>query len=197
MARKIIPIVPLLLLLAVLLLSGCDSPATHLRVLQGNYAFERGDYQQSTFAYYQALESEGWEDRILYNLANVFHELGEVDAALREWDAANPGQDSELAFRIAFNRGVLLYEQARYQEAYDAFRASLKINASSIDAKINLEHALRKINRQRQNQQAHSSGGGGESSVESERILDYVRRGERQQWLPGMDSTGVERGNQW
>jgi Ca-activated chloride channel family protein len=195
MARKIIPAVSILLLL--LVLSGCESPETHFAVLQGNYVFARGEYPQATFSYLDALSSGRWENRIHYNLGNVYYELGEESAAFREWEAALSGQDAVLDFRIAFNRGVLLYEQARYQEAYDAFRRALSINSSSIDAKINLEHSLRKISRGRQEQQIEPATGGGSTSGESERILDYVRRSKQSRWTPGFGEGDSEGGKTW
>ncbi len=92
---------------------------------------------------------------------------------------------------------MLLYEQARYQEAYDAFRRALSINSSSIDAKINLEHSLRKITRGRQEQQIEPAAGEGGSSGESERILDYVRRSKQRKWTPGFGPGAAEGGKDW
>ncbi len=195
MARKIVSAAAVLVLF--ILLSGCESPETHFAVLQGNYVFARGEYPRATYSYLEALGRGRWGNRIHYNLGNVYHELGEEDAALREWEFALSGQDPELDFRIAFNRGVLLYEQARYQEAYDAFRRALSINSASIDAKINLEHSLRKINRGRQEQQIEPSAGEGGSSGESERILDYVRRSKQDRWTPGFGEGESEGGKAW
>ncbi len=195
MARKIILAASVLAMF--LLLSGCESPETHFAVLQGNYVFARGEYPQATFSYLEALSGGRWGSRIHYNLGNVYYELGEEAAAFKEWEVALSGQDPALDFRIAFNRGVLLYEQARYQEAYDAFRRALSINSSSIDAKINLEHSLRKITRGRQEQQIEPATGGGSSSGESERILDYVRRSKQTKWKPGFGPGAAEGGKDW
>ncbi|WP_020611330.1 tetratricopeptide repeat protein [Sediminispirochaeta bajacaliforniensis] len=196
MAKKMTRLVLLFSLLW--LLTACDSPETHLAVLQGNYAFARGEYHEATFKYLQALDFDRWKNRVHYNLGNVYHELGEDDAALQEWELASSDQDKELSFRIAFNQGVLFFGQGHYQEAYDAFRRALIFHPASVDAKINLEHALRKISRKRQEQQTESPQAAlPEAKGESERILDYVRRSESFTWSSAPEADHDKGAQQW
>ncbi len=165
-------------LLISLLLSSCGESEVYIRVLEGNYAFSRGDYMLANFDYIRASRFGVFLPRIRYNTGNVYHALGESEAALRLWLEAEDPEDEELLYRIYFNRGVLHYEQGEYEEAYTSFRRALKFRPADREAKINLEYALRK--------QALEEGGGEpsvsdskeEGSVDDDgrRILEYVQR---------------------
>jgi len=165
----------------IMLFSSCGQAQLYLQVLNGNYEYSRGDYKESNFTYIQALEHALYTERIAYNLGNIYHSLGETDAALEEWSRASTEQDdSILIARIAFNRGVLYYELGNYQEAYSEFRKVLSIDPDDVEAKANLEYCLRKLNLgQRPQEMKQESDEGGEEqqlSEDGKRILEYVRR---------------------
>lgn len=187
----------LLVLSLFLLFSGCSRIDIHYTVLQGNYRYTRGEFQESLWSYLKASGEGVWEDRIRYNLGNVYHRLGEEDSALQQWHLAEETADVETSYRISFNRGVLYYEQGSFQEAYEAFRKALEFDSTSIDAKINLEHALRKVNRKRQEGEAESVDGEGSPEGEPERILEYIRRNESRTWISSPRGEEEEEGNQW
>lgn len=163
------------------LFGSCGQTQLYLQVLNGNYEYSRGDYKESNFTYIRALEHSLYTERIAYNLGNIYHSLGETDAALEEWSMASTGQDdSILAARIAFNRGVLYYELGNYQEAYSEFRKVLSIDPDDVEAKANLEYCLRKLNLgqrpQEMKQESDAEGEEQQLSEDGKRILEYVRR---------------------
>jgi tetratricopeptide (TPR) repeat protein len=171
-------LIPLLFMLA---LSGCRIRNVYVDVIQGNYYYGRGHYQEAIICYMRALESKKHDEWIQYNLGNAYYSLGEIEAALSVWEEAGRTEDSRLQFYIAYNKGSLYYEMGKYREAYEEFRQALRLEPSAMDAKVNLELALRKMN----------SGGGesaqGHSAAEpsgedSARILDYVKRKEGTNW---------------
>ena len=128
--------------------------------------------------------------RIAYNLGNVYHYLGEAEAAIDRWGVAEESGVPDLQFGAAFNRGVYFLEQGRYHEALSQFRFALIIDPSSIDAKRNCEIAIERlearegIDRDVEGEQSASSPSVGTDRPESTatRMLDYVRRKEEQQW---------------
>jgi tetratricopeptide (TPR) repeat protein len=163
--------------LSSLLLSSCGESEVYVRVLEGNYAFSRGDYMSANFDYIRASRFGVFLPRIHYNTGNVYHALGESEAALMLWLEAEDPEDEELFYRIYFNRGVLHYEQGEYEEAYTSFRRALKFRPADREAKVNLEYSLRK--------QAIEEGGEPPVSDSQEqdsidddgrRILEYVQR---------------------
>ncbi|MDR3200621.1 MAG: tetratricopeptide repeat protein [Spirochaetales bacterium] len=177
MEKKLMIFLPLVLLSV----SGCGIRNVYVDVIQGNYYYGRGQYQEAIVAYMRALESEKHTEWIQYNLGNAYHSLGESAAALAVWSAAGVTQDPALQFHIAYNTGSLYYEMGKYREAYEEFRQALRLEPAAVDAKINLELSLRKMN----------SGGGnppqGRGAAEPAgedpaRILDYVKRKEGTKW---------------
>lgn len=183
MERPVVVVV--LVALSSAILAGCGGGDPRIAVLQGNYAFSRGEFQTATIHYLRAVEqfagAEG-TGGVAYNIGNVYHSLGEPTAALAAWQTALTSDDSVIRYGTWFNRGVLLYELGHYTQAGNAFAAALSERPGSLDAKVNLELCLRKI----QARQASTSGNStnGESSATSEtlRVLEYVKRQEEQTW---------------
>ena len=171
---------------AVVLLGSCGFGEPHVSVLQGNYAYGQGRFQRATVEYLEALSTDQHLPWILYNLGNSYHSLGENEAALEMWNAALSSQDPELMYRAGFNRGVLFYEQGRFDEAYNEFRYALVINPSSIAAKVNLELTVQKLRAgtaaESGRPAAGNGGGDGEPSAETLRVLNYIRRKEVNRW---------------
>lgn len=179
----------LLVPLSALALASCGFGEPHVSVLQGNYASGQGRFQRATVEYLEALEAGQHTPWILYNLGNSYHSLGENEAALEMWNAALASQDPELMYRAGFNRGVLFYEQGRFQEAYSEFRYALVINSSSIAAKVNLELTVQKLQAgaAAEGGRPAATGEGGETtsgdpSAETLRVLNYIRRKEANRW---------------
>jgi len=173
---------------AVLAVSSCTPYAPHARVVRANYNVSRGEYQAAIVDYLRALESGEYELWLSYNLANVYHYLGESGAAMDRWNGAQNADVADLIFGAAFNSGVYLYEQGRYDEAFQRFRYALTIDPTNVDAKRNLELTLEKIDAESE----IADEGGTTSSATTEqnaqepgagtRMLDYVRRKEEQRW---------------
>jgi tetratricopeptide (TPR) repeat protein len=181
------------LLFSLLTLAGCGARGVYGEVIQGNYQYGRGRYQEAIVFYLRALEAEKYTEWIEYNLGNAYYSLGETEAAAAVWEQAGLTQDPALQFHIAYNKGCLFYPMGQYREAYQEFRQALRLEPSAVDAKINLELSLRKMN----------SGGappppgksGGQPAAEDPgRILDYVKRKEGTKWTAAdeIDSSGGE-----
>ncbi len=186
---------------AALLFAGCDISTPHLSVLRGNHAFDQGNYQAATVHYLQHWENPTYDPWIAYNLGNVYHFLGEFDAAVEMWNAAGTGEDEALAFAVAFNKGVMAYELGQYNQAYNLFRDALVINSGSVAAKRNLELALRKIEAGEgvgeREPSAEDQSGRQELSSDAVRILEYVRRKEGAQWIAPEQTQQPSAGPDW
>ncbi len=197
MAKKIKPAGAAALGLLALLFTSCRGAEPSAAVLSGNLSYGRGLYQKAILHYLDAEDTaEVGKDVIFYNLANVYFALGEGDAALRAWSQAeNATDDTDLLFRIQFNRGVLYYQRGHYDEAYRAFREALLIRPSDFDAKVNLEESLSRVRATAStNSPAESSGG--EGDAENQRLLDYVRRKEADAWT-SMEDAGDSDTRDW
>jgi len=129
---------------ALLLLASCTEGTQGWIVMQGNAAFQRGEFQKSSLSYLAAQNLGGALDVIDYNLGNVYNALGETNTALAVWARITQPSSEELAYRLAFNKGYLLYQRGQYEEACQEFRTALVMKPSSLDAKRNLEICLLK-----------------------------------------------------
>ena len=166
-------------------LMSCVRPAPYIHVVRGNNAFSRGEYQKANIEYIKALEAGVRPSWISYDIANVYYALGEAEAAQVEWQAARGGESTDLLFRTLFNEAVLAFELGQYEKAYSGFRTALELDPKDIDAKINLELSLEKMDAKPRDEtprvleveQSDVREG------EVERILDYLRRKEEQLWL--------------
>lgn len=134
--KKIIP------LLLVFLFSSCSFLEPRINVFSGNYSFQKGNYQEALIHYIKALESENEIDIIYYNMGNVYYALGEEVSTFGIWENASGSLEDEVRFRLIYNKGILYFQQGRYEEAYNAFRQALLLKPSSREAKINLEQAF-------------------------------------------------------
>lgn len=185
----------------VLLLGGCGQVGRQVAVLQGNYQFSQGKFQSATVHYLEALSPGDDRALVAFNLGNVYHALGESEAALRMWDQAEEGSGTDLLFGTSFNRGVLLYELGRYDEAVESFRYALQLRSDSVDAKINLELSLQKVTA------AEGTAGSGavpDSPTEEsppdenvERVLEFVRRRGVERWIGNSDPADEESARDW
>lgn len=190
---------PGLVLAAMLVLSACNAPSPYIPVFFGNYFFGHGDYQEANVRYLEALQKEQFTEWIQYNLANVYHSLGEFDAALELWDGALNTDADYLLFAVHYNRGILFYEQGRYEEAFEDFKLALVYDPTYIGAKLNLELTLLKLQSgrtagtQRQNQPGEDQ----ELSAGSIRIFEYIRRQEEQLWTEPREGTPPLRIDDW
>lgn len=196
-AKMKIPVTLIAVFLA-LLSASCSDSSSSVNVLAGNMSYSGGQYQKSILQYLSAYDAaKAGKDVVYYNLANVYFALGEGDAALRSWDLAEENtENTDILFRVAFNRGVLYYHWGRYDEAYRSFRRALLLNPSDIDAKINLEDSLSRIRSAIPQSESADSNTGEESDKDSQHLLDYVRRKEADAWSAQTTESG-ESVNDW
>lgn len=173
-----------------LILVSCNAYFPHLRVIRANYNVSRGEYQPAIVDYLRAQEVPDYSEWISYNLGTVYHYLGESGAAGERWEEARASGVDDLVFGSSFNRGVFLFEQGRYAEAFQEFRFALMVNPASRPAKANLELTLERIEA---GSELDGEGGRGETTEGGagqdpppagggNRMLDYVRRKEEQRW---------------
>ena len=173
-----------LILCLMLITSSCSNLRVYVDVMEGNYAFFRGEYQEANLAYLNVKGQDPYSEYISYNLGNVYYALGEIDSAFEEWGSINGKSRTEITVRSLFNTGVLLFELSRYEEAYRTFRSILELDPYYIDAKINLEYCIQKMNFTTENSAGISQTDMKEleKTDDVSRVLDFVRRRETNIW---------------
>ena len=181
---------------AILLTISCGG--AELQVLYGNYRYMQGEYAQATINYIKALERRRFAGMLYYNLGNVYHSLGETDAALNTLDQAiTLGTEQELLFRANFNLGNLYYELGEYDRAVSSYIAALDAQPNALEAKVNLELALEKADG------AGSEKAGAAPLAEQDlkpvyrKILGLVGKKEKDNWAQRAKASPAGRQDDW
>ena len=171
-------------LLLALTLSSCGGAM--LRVAFGNYEFAHGEYGQATISYIKAMDRARDKSVLLYDLGNDYHALGETGSAVGALSqAASEGEWDELGFRAHYNLGNIYYELGKYGEAVDSYIASLMADPNDIEAKINLELALKKMNGSNRASESETEIKAEQADPlgeEYQKILRVVKRKEEEIW---------------
>jgi tetratricopeptide (TPR) repeat protein len=196
-------LVRIALSLLVLFLSSCTLRPAETALFRGNYAFERGEYQDATVQYLAALDSDGeaqlW---VKYNLGNVYFSVGEVESAMTMWESAARTDDSDLLFAVNYNRGVACYRQGDFKRSFSLFRDALLLRPDDRDTKVNLELAQRKLQAEELLTTVGTVPGGARPapavSAEAGRLYDFVIQKEASRSRQSAPSSSAPaRGGEW
>lgn len=141
------------LILASLTLAGCGGAKTEKLIESGNEAFAQQDYATALTEYQQAAGENPELAEPIYNAANVQYRQGEFEQTSVTLQVALANADENLAAVGYFNLGNTLFQTEKYAEAVDAYAESLRLNPRDMDAKVNLELALQKLQQEQEEQQ--------------------------------------------
>ena len=141
------------LILASLTLAGCGGAKTEKLIESGNEAFAQQDYATALTEYQQAAGENPELAEPIYNAANVQYRQGEFEQTSATLQVALANADEDLAAEGYFNLGNTLFQTEKYAEAVDAYAESLRLNPRDMDAKVNLELALQKLQQEQEEQQ--------------------------------------------
>jgi Ca-activated chloride channel family protein len=118
------------------------------KVKQGNQRYDQKMYEQALQLYSEALQQQPDRREINYNLANTLYRLDKHREAATELKKAEGTNDSGLRRKAAYNLGNALFKAGQFQEAADQYTQVLQMDPGDVDAKYNLELALKKLEEQ-------------------------------------------------
>lgn len=123
-------------------------------VRKGNNNYKEGNYQQAEVEYRKALEGNPASYKADFNLGNALYKQKQYDAAAAKYAGlAEKESDRQKLGRYYYNLGNALFEKKNYQESIEAYKNALRNMPGDMDAKHNLQMALRMLNEQQQQQQ--------------------------------------------
>jgi Ca-activated chloride channel family protein len=94
-----------------------------------------------------------------YNAANTLYRQSDYQAAQQRLLGALEIASAELAQSIYYNLGNVFYQMQQYDRAVESYKQALHLAPNDLDAKVNLELALRKQqDQQAQNGQPQETG---------------------------------------
>jgi Ca-activated chloride channel homolog len=133
-------------------------------VEKGNRLYREGRYAEAVEAYRAALRAGDDSPQLQYNLGTALLRLGRYAEAEEHLRGALDAVEPELRYRSFYNLGNRFLSSARsepdlqsqgdmLQGAVDAYKRSLRLQPGDVDAKWNLEMALRDQEQNQQQQQ--------------------------------------------
>ena len=165
-------------------LISCGGGRTQL--VRGQQLYEAGKYKEAFEAYQAVLLQQGGPE-VKYNSGNTLYRMNQYRDAATTWHDALNGSDKlrELAYFNIGNAYVRAAEDANEMSDYlgravQAYEEALKLDPNDVDAKYNLELALRKRGDTRS---GGSPGRGGRA--------DYGRGNMREEGLDANTATAV------
>ena len=111
----------------------------------GHEPYASGDYEAALDAYETAGDRAPKSGVPPYNAGNALYRLEEYEESLEEYDDALRHARGDLRSRGFFNRGNAAFQAMQYILAVEAYKEVLRMNPDDIDAKHNLELALRQL----------------------------------------------------
>lgn len=128
--------------------TGCSKNTA--QILQGTYAFEQKQYGTAVSCYLEVVKdsAQNHDEKLLsyslYDLGTAYAKLEEYEAALDKFSQISDSAPEAIKYAAAYNEGIILAKNGKYQEAQESFKKALAIDSSKIDAKINLEVSIQK-----------------------------------------------------
>ncbi|RME97574.1 MAG: tetratricopeptide repeat protein [Chloroflexi bacterium] len=139
-------------LASVLAVSACGASAETLNN-RGNDAFANQDYEAALSAYRQAEDQSPELAQPHYNAANALYRTQNFEQAQQEIAQVLAKDDGTLATDSTYNLGNTYFQAGQFEPAIEAYKETLRLNPDDVQAKHNLELALKQIEQQEQEQQ--------------------------------------------
>ena len=175
-----------LLTTMVVLLTSCTEGK--LLLMEANFLFSRGRYDEAGAVYYKALDHEDASPYAEYGLGITYHFMDENSTALNRYVnsheklmGASGTEHNELRYRLQYNSGIIYFEEGNFDAAAAAFKEALKISPSKIDAKRNLEISLMSIARETSQERQPEQG----FEETKEMLFQMIQQQEQQFWQSG------------
>jgi Ca-activated chloride channel homolog len=132
---------------------------------RGNRLYREGRYDEAAAVYERIVADGTAAPQVHYNLGTALLALGRFDDAQRHFEIALQGVEPELRQRTFYNLGNRFLEEGRAEgdvqregalldAAIEAYRSALRMAPHDVEAKWNLELALREREENEQRQQS-------------------------------------------
>ena len=118
-----------------------------------NEHYLNGRYDDALRAYTEAQVDRPEAAELYYDIGNVLYRQTDFEGSAEAFTRALAGAGPELVGAAAYNLGNARFRQEDYQAAVAAYKQALEAEPGDMEAKRNLELALRALEQQRRQQQ--------------------------------------------
>ena len=182
----------LFILVSLMLVSGVCASAQPRKARSfnrsGNTQFKGGHYQEAEMDYRRALNEETQDTVARFNLATSLicqqnqAKLQEADSLLNGliMESSQAGNMS-MAARALYQKGEIAMMAQQYDQAVNAFKASLKCNPNDNDARYNLLVAQKLLKQQQEQQQKQDQNKDQQQDKKEQQKQDQQKQQQDQQ----------------
>jgi len=114
----------------------------------GRKQYADGNHPQALSTFEQAARTRPQDTRGRFNLADGLYKNGKFEEAATLFRSLGEDPGSPLAAPSRFNLGNALFQKQDYKGAVQAYRDALRLSPQDLDARRNLELALRALKEQ-------------------------------------------------
>ena len=150
--RRVLIVLPIV----ALWLSACGSTPDQINN-SGHEPYMSADYEAALDTYERARQRAPRSGESHYNVGNALYRMEEFEESLHGYDEALKYARGDLRSRAFFNRGNAAFHAQQYEQAVEAYKEVLRMNPEDLDAKHNLELALKQLPPQNQDDEQDPS----------------------------------------
>lgn len=112
---------------------------------KGNRFYSKGENQKALDNYLMAGSVDSASIIPRFNAGDAYYRLGEFNEAIKEFSSVTSGRNDTTNSFAYYNIGNSFFKSGDLRSAAEAYKRSLLINPDDMDAKYNLELALRML----------------------------------------------------
>ena len=172
-------------LLFVFLFFACNKNEK-LTILQGYISWQQKDWNQATSHFLNAKEiaktNGNKPDYEIYALASTYLMQNETLASLHNLRKLEDTTNKELSSSVFYQLGIIAFKEQQYKMAAYYFKKSLEKEPSKIDAKINYELSIKRMDDELIQKTKNVKMTGKEEDDTYDAIIDIFKNEEKEEW---------------
>lgn len=123
-------------------------------IRKGNRQYDKNKYSESEILYRKAIDKNKQSSDAVFNTGDALYRQKKFEDAGKQFiDQTGQVEDKNKKSAGYYNLGNSLLKANKFQESIEAYKNSLKLNPSSMEAKYNLGYAQDLLKQQQQQQQ--------------------------------------------
>lgn len=174
---------------------GCNKNEK-LTMLKGYISWQQKDWNQATYHFLNAKEiAESNGNRVdyeIYALSSTYLMQNEITSAISNLKEIENTKTETLSSSVFYQLGVIAFKKEEYKIAAYYFKKSLEKEPSKIDAKINYELSIKKIDDEMLQKAKKLKMNTKEDDDIYNAIVDIFRKEAKEEWNEKKETTRKE-----
>jgi putative lipoprotein len=157
-----------------------------LTMLEGYISWQQKDWNVATSRFLKAKEiAEARGDKgeyAIYALSSTYLMQNETSSSMNNLMVLENTRDKELSSSVFYQLGIIAFKRQQYKEATSYFKKSLEKEPTKIDAKINYELSIKKLDDELIQKAKSAKIDAKKDDDEYNAIIDIFKNKEKEEW---------------